>query len=350
MRKLLPKRVGIVVINWNRPQDTLECLNSLLPWVCQGRASIICCDNGSGDDSLQVLARWAEDHFRATEPCLPKLSSAPPDFLLLSTGKNLGYAGGNNAAIYYILQSWKFEYIWILNNDTVAEANALESLLAAADAHPDIGLLGSTIVHYGDPETLECAGGCRYLPALTLMWKVMGGLPRYRLAELKKAPRLDYIMGAALFLRTEVLRKVGLLNEDYFLYYEELDYVRRLQRAGYEIGWCRESVVQHKGGVSTGGGTRQGGSWTANYYENLSTLMFTAKYHFWWLPVAATFRLLMKLVMILATRRWSVLAPIGQAYRDFFFGHKSTDRSAKAKSEIHYCGYFREGSESAETE
>ena len=136
------KQVGIVVLNWNRVQDTLECLNSLLPWVGEGSASIICCDNGSDDDSLQILAHWAEDRFRAIESCLPELSSAPPDFLLLSTGKNLGYAGGNNAAIHYILQSWEFEYIWILNNDTVAEANALESLLAAADAYPDIGALG----------------------------------------------------------------------------------------------------------------------------------------------------------------------------------------------------------------
>ena len=64
-------------------------------------------------------------------------------------------------------------------------------------------------MHYTDPRTLECAGGCRYLPALTVMWKVMGGFPRSQLAELKKVPRLDYIMGAALFLRVKVLRKGG---------------------------------------------------------------------------------------------------------------------------------------------
>ena len=113
--------------------------------------------------------------------------------------------------------------------------------------------------------------------------------------------------------------------------------------ADYGMGWCRESIVQHKGGVSTGGGTHQGGSWTANYYENLSTLMFTAQYHFWWLPVAAIFRLLMKLFMVLAARRWSVLAPIGQAYRDFFFGHKNSNRSTNANLEIQYCGRFRAG-------
>ncbi len=119
MNESLQRRVGIVVLNWNRPQDTLpqdtlECLNSLLPWVRQDRASIICCDNGSDDDSLQILVRWAEDCFRATAQYPPKPSSTPPDFLLLSTGKNLGYAGGNNAAIQYILHFSAFDYIWIL--------------------------------------------------------------------------------------------------------------------------------------------------------------------------------------------------------------------------------------------
>ena len=339
------RRVGIVVLNWNQSQDTLECLNSLLPWARQGIASIICCDNGSNDDSLQTLVHWAKGGFNVMESGSPEYSSAPPDFLLLSTGKNLGYAGGNNAAIRHTLRFGAFEYIWLLNNDTVVEEKALEALLATADSHPHIGALGSTIVHYADPETLQCAGGCRYLPALTLMWMAMGGLPRRRLAGLKKCPRLDYIMGAALFLRAEVLRKVGLLNEDYFLYYEELDYARRLHRSGYKIGWCRESVVRHKGGVSTGGGTHQGGSWTANYHENLSTLKFTAQYHCWWLPVAASFRLFMKLLVIIAARRWSVLAPTLQAYRDFFLGQKNENRSADTKVAIQFCGRLRKTGE-----
>lgn len=339
-------KVGIVVLNWNRPEDTLECLNSLLPNVQQRLATIICCDNGSIDGSVQTIIDWARRFFVEIElepaksgnaTLLAKNSTGQPSFLLVETGVNLGYAGGNNVGIQYALACGTFDYIWILNNDTVVEPDALSALLAAAAASPELGALGSTIVDYDHPQRVQCAGGCRYFPALTITKPVHQGKDRNSMLQGSPEVHLDYISGAAMLVRTAIIREVGLFNEDYFLYYEEADYAKRLQRKGYRIGWCKESIVRHKGGVSTGSRSPQNpkGSWLSNYHENFSTLQYTASYYPLLLPLAALFRLLMKLVMVIILQRWYSFPPLLYAYRDFFFGTKKLTENNQHSAKPH---------------
>lgn len=335
-------KVGIVVLNWNRAEDTLECLNSLLPDVRQGLASIICCDNGSTDGSVPAIMDWARRLFtklEPAEPCpgslLPKIRTKHPDFVLIETGANLGYAGGNNVGIRYALECGEFDYIWILNNDTVVEPNALSALVAMASTSPEIGALGSTVVDYHDPQQVQCAGGCRYFPAFTIMKPAHQGKDLDSVLQDSFEVRLDYISGAAMFIRTAALNEAGLFNEDYFLYYEEADYATKLQCKGYRIAWCRESKVRHKGGISTGSRSRQNpkGSWLSNYHENFSTLQYTTNHHPMLLPFAAVFRLLMKLAVIVVFRRWHSLLPLVHAYRDFFFRSNKRTRSSQSATE-----------------
>ena len=113
------------------------------------------------------------------------------------------------------------------------------------------------------------------------------------------------------------------LNEDYFLFYEELDYTQRLKRHGYTIGWCKHSIVYHKGSASVG--TTSQGDRTklsrANYYENLSTFKYTARFYPGWLPWVMLVRLIGKSLILLRRRNFYLFLSLFQAYRDFIYQH-----------------------------
>lgn len=328
-------KVAVVVLNWNRAKATINCLESLLPMVEDGLGMVICCDNASNDDSVTSLESWAHQYFlentaNIKEKQLEKEKKGTK-FVLIQTPKNGGYAAGNNAALRFILAQDYYEFVWILNNDTVVDSEALYHLLKYSLSHPEMPVIGSTLVDYHDRELVQCAGGCRYLPALTIMWNVFGGKSLSKVLEYPKLPQLDYIHGAAVFLSTRIISEIGFLNENFFLYYEELDYALRLKAKGYKLGWCPRSVVYHIGAVTTGGratslnqkSQAKQESFLANYHENLSTLIFTQRHYPYYLPLVSIFRLSMKIMIFSIFRRWHLFKPLFMAYRDFIkFRHQ----------------------------
>jgi GT2 family glycosyltransferase len=337
-------KVGIIVLNWNRPIDTVECLESLLPYVKQQIATIICCDNGSTDNSLTIIRSWAKERFPS--PFVNEewtgddfsQRSKTPGFILISVDVNRGYAAGNNIGIRCAIKMGGLDYLWILNNDTVVEKNALPELIAAAESFNSIGIFGCTLVDYDNPEAVQCAGGCRFYPLVTIMKNVFQGKKLYDVLNFKKNIRLDYISGASMFMRSSIPEQIGLLNESYFLYYEEIDYAKRLKiRTNYDIGWCKKSIVLHKGGVSTNRRSKKdsSGSWLSNYHENFSTLLYTLNQHRNLLPVAAPFRLTMKLATLVIFRRWRSFDPLIKAYWDFFFQKKAWKPDQHASKIFH---------------
>jgi GT2 family glycosyltransferase len=168
---------------------------------------------------------------------------------------------------------------------------------------------------------VQCAGGCHYSPLLTIFQPVFGGEPLNKVIECNDTITFDYIFGAAMFLPIAAVQKVGLLNEEYFLFYEELDYTQRLKRQGYDIGWCKNSLVYHKGSASVGSvdeGDRDKRR-LANYYENLSTLKYTANFYPYSLPLVMVLRFLGKSFALLSRRDFYLFAPLFKAYRDFMF-------------------------------
>lgn len=324
--------VGIVVLNWNNIPDTIACLDSLLALRHGASVTLLCCDNGSTDDSAASLLAWGRSHFTATPDTGVAVDSKSEclRFVLLRSESNRGYAGGNNLALRHGLQIGGFDFFWLLNNDTYVEPDALQALLdCAAGSPPERMIWGSTLVHYDQPSVVQCAGGLRYLPALTITRPISAEQPLEATLESDEIERLDAIAGAAMFIRGEALRTVGLLNDELYLYYEELDYAVRLRRHGHTLGWCRHSVVHHKRAASTGGrSTRNSrGSRLAHYHENLSTLRFTARHYPWLLPIAALCRLLLKGAAIVVHRRWHEIVPLLAAYRDFALGRSIANRN-----------------------
>jgi GT2 family glycosyltransferase len=326
------KSIGIIILNWQGWRDTLACLESLQALNCSMPISLIVCDNGSEDDSWHQILNWAQKHYSPSEMIVfsqqetndpvqqgKNISHYTP-FILIQTGRNLGFAGGNNVAIRYALGTKQYEYLWLLNNDTTVNVNALSHLYEQAKANPQIALLGSTVIEYFKPDRVQCAGGYRYFPLSTMIKPVFGGETVNIVMQAHQEMRLDYVYGAAMFLKVEAVEKVGLLNEEYFLFYEELDYSQRLKRAGYQIGWCQKSIVSHKGSASVGS-IREGNREKlrqANYYENLNTLKYTANFHGTLLPIVLFSRFIGKALVLIGRREFDLFRPLLKAYKDFF--------------------------------
>jgi GT2 family glycosyltransferase len=220
-------RVGIVVLNWNGLKDTLECLESLCA-LDYGNFEVIVYDNGSRDGSPAVIA----ERF--------------PRVLLLAGERNLGYTGGNNRAMAAALERGA-EYVWLLNNDLVLEANALKEIIAESERNPRAGLLSPTIYHYGDREELQFYkyevdfDNFRLIPRRSLQYHAPVG-----------AGRKPALWGTALLIRREVVQRIGYLNEGYFAYFEDMEYSIRAQRAGFECRTCVAAKVYHKDSMATG--------------------------------------------------------------------------------------------------
>ncbi len=285
-------RVLIVLVNWNGWRDTVECLESLLH-LDYDKYRIALCDNGSTDGSVKQIRNWAgrrrvgfaeygrlegeQGGDRADDPVLT----------LIRSGENLGFAGGNNVGLRYGVARGDFAYFWLLNNDTVVEPDALASLVARMQSDEAAGICGSTIAYYEDRRRVQALGGglyCRWagLPwhygRFTLLDAVTPELQR------RAEARMNYVEGASMLVSAKFLAEIGLMCEDYFLFFEEADWAARA--AGrFTIAYAPQSVVYHKVGRSIGTSSHPTGkSFTCDYYNIRNRILFTRRYCPVWLP------------------------------------------------------------------
>ncbi len=216
--------VMIIVLNWNGKRDTLACLESL-EQSSYPNSQVLVVDNGSNDDSAAAIrARF-------------------PHHSLLETGENLGYAGGNNVGLRYALEQGA-DYALLLNNDTIVAADFVDCLVQAVESDPSIGVAGPTIYYHEQKDRIWSAGG-------VVDWRRgqtrMLELNTPDTGQLGTAPRtVDFVSGCALLARREVLEQVGLLDERFFVYYEEAEWCIRAQRAGFRSVHVPRSKIWHK--------------------------------------------------------------------------------------------------------
>lgn len=224
-------RVSIVVLNWNGADDTLACLDSLAT-LTYPNFDVVVVDNGSNDNSVENLRAY---------------TSAYP-LTLLETNRNLGYAGGNNFGVRHTLEKGA-EYVLILNNDTTVAPDLLEQLVDAALSTPSAGVFSARVMYFDEPEKVWFDGARWNNGTLKLEWPGQGRNEN----ELDKANHdTDYASGAALFFRKEVAQKIGLLDEKFFLVWEEVDWCFRARKAGWRNIVVPSAKVWHKIGVSFG--------------------------------------------------------------------------------------------------
>ncbi len=301
------ERVYVLLLNWNGAADTLECLET----VFRNRYPsyrVIVCDNASHDGSVETIEAWARGEIVSdVEGPLGDLSRPPvpkpipyvrydretaerggtpgdPRLVLIDTGENLGFAGGCNVGIRYALARDDFDYVWLLNNDTAIEPDALTALVDRAREDPRIGMCGSTVPYYDRPHLLWALGGGTYNGWIAEPHNVRCREPR-RAAEVEKATlseleeSLAFVVGASMLVSKAFLREIGLMREDYFLYCEELDWARRA-KGHYRMGVAVDSVVYHKVGRSTGSiAVKTPGQRKAEYYAFANKLKITWRFY-----------------------------------------------------------------------
>jgi GT2 family glycosyltransferase len=217
-------KVACVVLNWNGWADTIECLSALKE--CDyPQLTLLIVDNGSTDDSVT------------------RIRTAHPDVLLLESGKNLGFAAGNNIGIRYAL-SQGADYVWLLNNDTKPAPTAVSALVAKALADERLGAVASICYHADAPSVVQAWGGSR-----VNLWIGYGRLCK----ESRDDDWLHTLNGTSILITREALEDVGLLDESFFLYWEDTEFCLRLRKKGWRIGAAPESRILHKVSASTSG-------------------------------------------------------------------------------------------------
>lgn len=255
--RVSPPDTAAVILNFRGKNDTLACLQAIEAMPDKpGRVAVV--DNGSGDDSLDAVARWLEAEnmpfaVMDAEGAWTEDHGACRHVLIPLPG-NTGYAAGNNAGIRAVLRDGTVRAAWILNNDTEPRPGALEALCGRMN---DAGaaMAGSTLVYAHAPGRVQCAGGYslnRMLGSTAAVFgdEALGSVLSRRPEDAEKV--LDYVSGASLLVRRDALESIGLLAEEYFLYYEDTEFGLRAQRAGLRLVWAPHSIVVHKEGGASG--------------------------------------------------------------------------------------------------
>ena len=232
MQKKEPK-IFIIILNWNGKNDTLECLDSARE-IEYENYEIVVVDNGSEDESVQAIR------------------SKYKDVIIIENGANLGFAEGNNVGIKYALLH-EADYVFLLNNDTVVEPGVIRNLLQASKARPDAGIFGAKIYYYHEPNKIWYAG-TSWMPKKA-RFTHLGSNQIDDQSSWREVKETAYACGCALLIKTDVIRKIGMLEPKYFLTWEETEWCYRARRAGFECLFVPNAVVWHKVSSSfTGGG------------------------------------------------------------------------------------------------
>jgi GT2 family glycosyltransferase len=285
--------VFIITVNWCNWRDTVECLESLCQ-LTYHNYRIVVVDNGSTDDSLTKIRDWASgksayitnltdgqlnkpDYFieydqkmaeqggLSEHECNNGRYPSAKRIVLLRIENNLGFAGGNNVGIRYALKC-NADYVWLLNNDTIIDKEALSEAVNLISSDNRIGMVGSKVYCYDKPNIFQAAGG-----GIVKKWQgkaIYYGMDQEDYGQWNNVLDLEHILGASLLVSLKLIRAIGMLNEDYFLCMEEADWCVRAKRNKWRLVYCPNSKVWHKGSASFVGLTQL-------YYNQRNALLFT---------------------------------------------------------------------------
>lgn len=313
--------VAIVILNWNNWIDTIECLDSIFRIRCH-KFRVIVLDNGSTDESIDRIIEWAEggNGYYPDEKAGPLNPAVAPvakpiqfvvcdgtaagevtaetsSLVIIRVGSNLGFAGGNNVALRYLLNLDDWRYVWLLNNDTVVDPYSLTALVLRMDESPQAGMCGSLLPYYDRPDTIWAQGGGSFNRWLAKSACIGNGLPLERGYDRESVEKcMKYVAGASMLISREFIEEIGLMSEDYFLYFEEPDWAFRGKHR-FSLVYAPDSVVFHKVGMSTQKGTQPGSCIDRpEDYIFRNSLKFTRKFFPYALPLVI-FRVTINRVM-----------------------------------------------------
>ncbi len=295
-------KVFIIILNWNGKEDTIECIESV-KLLRYPNFEIVIVDNGSTDSSEDVI------------------KNKYPYIKLIQTGDNLGYAEGNNIGIRYAMEK-DADYVFLLNNDTIVEKDALDNLVDYAEKKSMIGIVGPKILLYHDQNVIWFAGGIiDFFSGLS--HKGGGKKDDGTFDEIQET---DYITGCALLIKSDVINKIGLMDRNYFLLFEEADWCLRARNSGFKLFYVPTARVYHKCSVSFGKIDKQYSTsaplWIYYYVRN-NFLFIKKNYSGKCILIAYLYCLKRNLVWInwkCKFQRWQRLISLSSGLFDFLLG------------------------------
>lgn len=285
-------RIGIIIVSYGSADVILDCLESLL---AAGRPEfrIVVVDNASPDGSADLIRRWAraDDHRVAEDipfeiprgPRPLRLSEGGPDLVpetgaqvtLIESGANLGFAGGVNAGLAHLMRDPGIAHFWVLNPDSVVPPGSLAALAARLGEVGRYGLMGGRVLYLERPDRIQIDGG--------LVNYATGVTGNHNLNRPADAPppdpaRLDFVTGASLVASRSFVERAGPMREDYFLYYEEVDWA--LRRGDLPIVHCPDLVVYHRAGTAIGSPKEgQSASPFSLYFKHRGRMRFLRRFN-----------------------------------------------------------------------
>lgn len=284
---------AIVLLNYNSWEDTIECLESIYN-LKDVKFEVFVVDNSLGEKNFNNIISWAKGDLLVKNTNFPELinstlkkpirfhvskqeDSIPirsKDLYLIKANSNKGFAAGNNIAIKHIKKNNEYDYIWLLNNDTVVREDTLKRLIETS-RHKTFDIIGSLMIYYSNPNVLQGIGGTINKWFGTAK-PIKNGL---NIKEITGDEKIDYPIGASMMVTKNFLNCVGELSENYFLYYEEADWVLRGKKYGFKTGFSKHSIVYHKVGGSIGSGKALQRSEIADYYCLKNRIKFVRKFY-----------------------------------------------------------------------
>jgi GT2 family glycosyltransferase len=274
-----PKKISIIILNWNGWKDTVECLESL-GRILYPFYEVIVVDNGSVDESIEKIKEYCngkiqtgskfftydkgnktikiieytreESSIGGKEKELENLDSNKK-LIFIKNEKNYGFAEGNNIAIKYAMNFLKPEYILLLNNDIIVDKNFLNKIVETGERDKSNGIVGPKIYFYdykGKTNVINFTG------ADLIIWKAKEIRYGYKIedeGQFNNEMEVDKIEGSCMLIKTKLLDEIGLLDTNYFAYWEETDLCYRALKKGYKIIYSPDAIVWHKIGGSSGG-------------------------------------------------------------------------------------------------
>jgi GT2 family glycosyltransferase len=267
------KEIAIAVVNYGNPKDTLELIDSFSKFWKEDNFDLYITDNFSNDQNFEFLI----ESLQAEESESSDIYTFAKGFIIRNPA-NSGFAAGTNLSIRIAIGKDEYQYYWILNNDTLIMEDT-ELAVSRALTSGLKGIIGSTII-YLDSNRIQCLGGATFKEILLVGSHVGEGLTVEESQKIHPIEKIDYISGAFMLVHREVIEKVGLLEERFFLYFEEIDYCRRASLSGYKLKWDREIKIIHKEGSSING-SRYGRkkSYISEYHSMRSSIIFVLKWH-----------------------------------------------------------------------
>jgi GT2 family glycosyltransferase len=246
----MPPRIVAVVLNTNRRDDTLACLESLARLDYPDRAVLVL-DNASTDGSAAAIA------------------AAHPDVRVLPLTENRGYAGNNNVGIAAALEMGA-DWVLVLNEDTILDPACFTELMRVAATDERIGVLGPLVYHHDEPAVIQSAGGL-----MNGRWEAWHrGQNEDDTGQFAAPQDVQWISGCAILVRREVIAQVGPLDERFFYYWEETEWCVRAGRAGWRVVLVPAARIWHKGVKRD---YRPGPS--VAYYNTRNHLLLMSKHH-----------------------------------------------------------------------